>query len=428
LFGHSEQLPQNEMRFGTHCVPNWIEIQELSMATKKPKNPPQPGPRTSELIQVSAGSLMDRVVSILEQARGNVVRAVNSNMVIAYWLIGREIVEAVQGGAERAEYGQNLLEGLAKHLTERYGEGFSLRNLRHFRLFYQAFTDRSPIRHTLCAEFNSTPATDILSDMQNAVQRSDSPKGFSPNLSWSHYRTLSQVENNAERQFYEIEAEKCGWSVRVLERQIHTALFARLLKSRDKEGVLALAAQGQTVSQPIDVIKHPYVLDFLDLPDRVQFRESDLETAIIENLQPFLLELGKGFAFVGRQYRVMTDAQPYFIDLVFYNYLLKCFVLIDLKIGRLEHQNVGQMDMYLRLFDELKRGADDNPTVGLILCAEKDEVVARYSILHESQQMFASKYMLYLPTEEELRKELARERDQIEIRQISSKAREEDKR
>ena len=199
-------------------------------------------------------------------------------------------------------------------------------------------------------------------------------------------------------------------------------------KSRDKEGVLALAAQGQTVSQPIDVIKHPYVLDFLDLPDRVQFRESDLETAIIENLQPFLLELGKGFAFVGRQYHVMTDAQPYFIDLVFYNYLLKCFVLIDLKIGRLEHQNVGQMDMYLRLFDEFKRGADDNPTVGLILCAEKDEVVARYSILHESQQMFASKYMLYLPTEEELRKELARERDQIEIRQISSKAREEDKR
>jgi len=398
------------------------------MATKKPKNPPQPSPRTSELIQVGAGSLMDRVVSILEQARGNVVRAVNSNMVIAYWLIGREIVEAVQGGEERAEYGQNLLDGLARDLTDRYGEGFSIRNLRYFRLFYQSYSDREPIRHTLCAEFKTTPSTDILSDMQNAVQRSDSPKGFSPNLSWSHYRTLSQVENNAERQFYEIEAEKCGWSVRVLERQIHTALFARLLKSRDKEGVLALAAQGQTVSQPIDVIKHPYVLDFLDLPDRVQFRESDLETAIIENLQPFLLELGKGFAFVSRQYRVMTDAQPYFIDLVFYNYLLKCFVLIDLKIGRLEHQDVGQMDMYLRLFDELKRGADDNPTVGLILCAEKDEVVARYSILHESQQMFASKYMLYLPTEEELRKELARERDQIEIRQISSKAREEDKR
>jgi predicted nuclease of restriction endonuclease-like (RecB) superfamily len=259
--------------------------------------------------------------------------------------------------------------------------------------------------------------------MQTALETSNTLKGFSPNLSWSHYRTLCQVENRAERQFYEIESEKGNWSVRDLERQIHSLLFARLLKSRDKAGVLALAAQGQTVSQPIDVIKQPYVLDFLDLPDQAQLRESDLETAIIENLQPFLLELGKGFAFVGRQYRVTTESQHFFIDLVFYNYLLKCFVLIDLKIGRLEHQDVGQMDMYLRMFDELKRSEGDNPSVGLILCAEKDEVVARYSILHESQQMFASKYMLYLPTEEELRKELARERDRIESRQKDLKNR-----
>jgi predicted nuclease of restriction endonuclease-like (RecB) superfamily len=198
-------------------------------------------------------------------------------------------------------------------------------------------------------------------------------------------------------------------------------LFARLLKSRDKAGVLALAEQGQAVTQPIDVIKQPYVLDFLDLPDQAQLHESDLETAIIENLQPFLLELGKGFAFVGRQYRISTESENFFIDLVFYNFLLKCFVLIDLKIGRLEHKDVGQMDMYLRMFDDLKRGEGDNPTVGLILCAEKDEVVARYSILHESQQIFASKYMLYLPTEEELRKEIARERDQIQARQTSKK-------
>jgi predicted nuclease of restriction endonuclease-like (RecB) superfamily len=289
--------------------------------------------------------------------------------------------------------------------------------LRHIRLFYQAFSDRSPIQHTLCAELTDLTQSDVLTDMQTALDTPGALKGFSPNLSWSHYRTLSQVENRAERQFYEIEAERANWSVRNLERQIHSLLFARLLKSHDKAGVLALATQGQTVSQPIDVIKQPYVLDFLDLPDRAQLRESDLETAIIENLQPFLLELGKGFAFVGRQYRVTTEFQHFFIDLVFYNYLLKCFVLIDLKIGRLEHQNVGQMDMYLRMFDELKRGEGDNPSVGLILCAEKDEVVARYSILHESQQMFASKYMLYLPTEEELRKELARERDKIEFRQ-----------
>jgi len=185
--------------------------------------------------------------------------------------------------------------------------------------------------------------------------------------------------------------------------------------------VLALAEQGQVVSQPIDIIKQPYVLDFLALPDEARLHESDLETAIIENLQLFLLELGKGFAFVARQYRIATESQHFFIDLVFYNFLLKCFVLVDLKIGRLEHQDVGQMDMYLRMFDELKRGEGDNPTVGLILCAEKDEVVARYSILHESQQLFASKYMLYLPTEEELRRELARERDQIQARQQSVK-------
>ena len=207
----------------------------------------------------------------------------------------------------------------------------------------------------------------------------------------------------------------------VLERQIHSFLFARLVKSRDKKSVLALAEQGQTVNHPIDVIKQPYVLDFLDLPDQPWLHESDLEAAIIENLQPFLLELGKGFAFVSRQYRIATESQHFFIDLVFYNFLLKCFVLIDLKIGRLEHQDVGQMDMYLRMFDEFKRGVGDNPTVGLILCAERDEVVARYSILHENQQMFASKYMLYLPTEEELRRELARERDQIQARQQSER-------
>lgn len=393
------------------------------MAPKKQKDAQLPSPAEGELIHVGQGNLMDRVVSILEQARANVARTVNSNMVIAYWLIGREIVETLQRGEDRAGYGENLMDDLAKQLTHRYGQGFSIRNLRHIRQFYQVFSDRSPIRHTACAELTSLTQGEVLTDMQTALETPNTLKGFSPNLSWSHYRTLCQVENRAERQFYEIEAEKGNWSVRDLERQIHSLLFARLLKSRDKAGVLALAAQGQTVSQPIDVIKQPYVLDFLDLPDQAQLRESDLETAIIANLQPFLLELGKGFAFVGRQYRVTTESQHFFIDLVFYNYLLKCFVLIDLKIGRLEHQDVGQMDMYLRMFDELKRSEGDNPSVGLILCAEKDEVVARYSILHESQQMFASKYMLYLPTEEELRKELARERARIESRQKDLKTR-----
>jgi predicted nuclease of restriction endonuclease-like (RecB) superfamily len=393
------------------------------MAPKKQKSSQQPSSAEGGLIRVGQGSLMDRVVSILEQARTNVARAVNSNMVIAYWLIGREIVEALQSGEDRAEYGQSLLNDLSEQLGNRYGPGFSITNLRYFRLFYQAFSDREPaIHHSASDELATLAEAGVLVDLKTALETTNKLKGFSPNLSWTHYRTLCKVEHRGERRFYEIEAEKAGWSVSVLERQIHTALFARLLKSRDKAGVLALVEKGQTVSQPIDVIKHPYVLDFLDLPDQPRLRESDMETAIIENLQPFLLELGKGFAFVGRQYRMTTESQHYFIDLVFYNYLLKCFVLIDLKIGRLEHQDVGQMDMYLRMFDELKRGADDNSTVGLILCAEKDEVVARYSILHESQQMFASKYMLYLPTEEELRRELARERDQIEVRRLISKA------
>jgi predicted nuclease of restriction endonuclease-like (RecB) superfamily len=391
------------------------------MAPKKPKSAQSPRPAEGGVIRVGQGSLMDRVVSILEQARSNVARAVNSNMVIAYWLIGREIVEALQSGEDRAEYGQNLLNDLSEQLGRRYGQGFSITNLRYFRLFYQAFSDREPaIHHSASDEFTAQGKDTVLVDLKTALETADKLKGFSPNLSWTHYRSLCKVEHRAERRFYEIEAEKQGWSVSILERQIHSLLFARLLKSRDKAGVLALAEEGQTISKPIDVIKQPYVLDFLDLPDRPQLRESDLESAIIENLQSFLLELGKGFAFVGRQYRVTAESEHFFIDLVFYNYLLKCFVLIDLKIGRLEHQDVGQMDMYLRIFDELKRGADDNPTVGLILCAVKDEVVARYSILHESQQMFASKYMLYLPTEDELRKELARERDQIEIRQTSA--------
>jgi predicted nuclease of restriction endonuclease-like (RecB) superfamily len=377
----------------------------------KPKQNKATSPKENSLIQVGHGGLMDRVVSILEQARVNVARSVNSNMVIAYWLVGREVVVALQGGEDRAEYGERLLGELSEQLTKRYKRGFSVTNLRYFRLFYQAFSDRTPeIHHSTSDELEANTQEAVLDDLTRALKKTNQRKGFSPDLSWTHYRALSRIDDAVERLFYEIEAEKAGWSVAILERQIHSFLFARLLKSRDKAGVLALADQGQTVHQPIDVIKQPYVLDFLNLPDQTQLHESDIESAISENLQPFLLELGKGFAFVGRQYRVTTESQHFFIDLVFYNFLLKCFVLIDLKIGRLEHQDVGQMDMYLRMFDDLKRGQDDNPTVGLILCAEKDEIVARYSILHESQQMFASKYMLYLPTEEELRNELARER------------------
>lgn len=364
---------------------------------------------------VMQGDLMARVATILDQARTNVLRAVNSNMVIAYWLIGREIVQALQSGEDRADYGSRLLAELSESLKRRYGRGFSVTNLKYFRLFFQAYALRTPeIRHEARDELGDIDQAAVLADLSASLDEAEKLKGFSPNLSWTHYRTLSTVEHHAERLFYEIEAERCNWSQPVLERQIHSHLFARLLKSRDKSGVLKLACEGQTVERPMDVIKHPYVLDFLDIPEAHQLHESDLEAALLEKLQPFLLELGKGFAFVARQQRISTESQHFYIDLVFYNYLLKCFVLIDLKMGKLTHQDVGQMDMYVRMYDDLKRAEGDNPSVGLILCAERDEVVAHYSVLHESQQLFASKYMLYLPTEAELRAEIAREQAAIE--------------
>ena len=364
---------------------------------------------------VMQGDLMARVATILDQARTNVLRAVNSNMVIAYWLIGREIVQALQGGEDRADYGSRLLAELSESLKRRYGRGFSVTNLKYFRLFFQAYALRTPeIRHNACDELDDIGQSAVLADLSVSLDVAEKLKGFSPNLSWSHYRSLSMVEHRAERLFYEIEAERCNWSQPVLERQIHSHLFARLLKGRDKAGVLKLASEGQTVERPIDMIKHPYVLDFLEIPEANRLHESELEAALLEKLQPFLLELGKGFAFVARQQRISTESQHFYIDLVFYNYLLKCFVLIDLKMGKLTHQDVGQMDMYVRMYDDLKRAEGDNPSVGLILCAERDEVVARYSVLHESQQLFASKYMLYLPTEAELRAEIAREQAAIE--------------
>ena len=372
---------------------------------------------------LNSDSLFERVASILEQARIRVVQAVNSEMIIAYWLIGREIVQEVQSGDKRAAYGTKLLSELSDRLSKRYGKGFSVTNLRYFRLFYQTYAERMPkISHKACDELLRPyddqkihhKACGVLDDLSLAVEKSDSIPGFSPALSWSHYRALTKVEHKNERLFYEIEAEKEGWSVPVLERQIHSFLFARLLKSRDKDGALQLATEGQVVEKPVDTIKDPYVLDFLGLPDSQQLHESKIESAIIDNLQSFLLELGKGFAFVARQKRLQYEDRFFYIDLVFYNCILKCYLLIDLKIGELSHQDVGQMDSYARMFDDLFIAKDDNPTIGLILCSEKNEAIARYSVLNNSKQLFASKYMLYLPTEEELEQELKRERQLIE--------------
>lgn len=372
-----------------------------------------------EIKASNSDELFDRVVSILEQARSRVVQAVNSEMIIAYWLVGREIVQTVQDGEERAEYGKQIIKDLSAMLNKKYGKGFSTTNLWYFRQFYLVYSNRKPeILHKPCGELDSEEkphkTCGILDDMSLAVEKSDSIPGFSPALSWSHYRALAKVEHKNERLFYEIEAEKEGWSVPVLERQIHSFLFTRLLKSRDKDGVLQLATEGQVIEKPVDTIKDPYVLDFLGLPDSQKLHESKIESAIIDNLQSFLLELGKGFAFVARQKRLQYEDRFFYIDLVFYNCVLKCYLLIDLKIGELGHQDVGQMDSYVRMFDDLFIAKDDNPTIGLILCSEKNEAIARYSVLNNSKQLFASKYMLYLPTEEELQRELARERRLIE--------------
>jgi predicted nuclease of restriction endonuclease-like (RecB) superfamily len=372
-------------------------------------------------LATQGGRLFERVAAILKGAREGAVRSVNSHMVLAYWLIGREIVESLQGGDDRAEYGRTLIGNLSKRLTKRYGRGFSTTNLRYFRSFHQTYFERSPeIRHIPCGEFVEDAIrhkrSGVLGDLALAVEGRNTLKGFSPVLGWSHYRALMKVANASERAFYEIEAEKEKWSVEYLERQIHSLLFARLLKSRNKDGIMALARKGQEILGFTDAMKDPYVLDFLDIPDGAAVRETELESAIIGKLQDFLLEMGKGFAFVARQKRLAFEDEHFYVDLVFYHVILKCYILIDLKVGKLAHQDIGQMDSYVRLFDDQCATEGDNPTVGLILCAEKNEAIARYSVLRESKRIFAAKYVKHLPTEAELRRELMRERRFIERR------------
>lgn len=361
----------------------------------------------------SCNNLFGRVVSILEEARANVVRSVNTEMVMAYWMIGREIVQELQGGDERAEYGKRIIEDLSRKLSARYGSGYSIPNIKSFRQFYQVFSSR---KLQISYPAGSQSSASFLSLEKSYPVGSELKKMFHPNLTWSHYRALMRVENKNARDFYESEAAKCNWSKRDLERQISTLFYERILGSRNKAGMLKDAAKPAQKINSIEIIKDPYVLEFLDMPDSSKLHESDLEQAIINNLQKFLLEFGKGFALVARQKRMRFGHQDFYVDLVLYNIHLKCFVLIDLKIGELTHQDIGQMDGYVRMFEEHEKLKGDNPTVGLILCSEKNEVIAKYSVLKESKQLFASKYMLYLPTEKELQKEIQRERKLIESR------------
>jgi predicted nuclease of restriction endonuclease-like (RecB) superfamily len=372
---------------------------------------PLPGDEESVVL-----SLFDRVTAILDESRASVVRAVNSRMVLAYWLIGREIVLAVQGGENRAKYGKAILGGLSLRLTQRYGDGFSEPSLRAYRQFFQTYADREiRIRSTAGSELTATICSPPGSEFANPVAHPatgdkfplESP--FLANLSWSHYRLIMRVETADAREFYEAEAATAGWTKRELERQIHSFYYQRLLSSQDRQGMILEQRQSISKFDPTSILKSSTVLEFLGIPASQRLHESELEQAIMDNLQTFLLELGRGFSFVARQKRLVFEDDEFYVDLVFYNFILKCFVLIDLKIGKLTHQDVGQMDSYVRLYEDLHKVAGDNPTIGLILCSEKNETIARYSVLKESQQLFATKYRLYLPTEEELAKELKRE-------------------
>jgi len=323
--------------------------------------------------------LLGQLRSLIQQGRQQALRAVDTVQVRTCWEIGYYLVEFEQAGADRAAYGSKLLSGLAESLTAEFGTGFDVTNLRKMRQFYLFF----PIR--------------------------DAPR---LELSWTHYRILLRVESESARLWYMNEAATQNWSTRALERQINTLYYERLLTSQDRQSVEAEAAAKIAPLQlkPREFVHDPVLLEFLGLSQAGKLLEAELEQALLDNLQAFLLELGKGFAFVARQQRISTESKDFYLDMVFYNYLLKCFVLFDFKTGELTHQDIGQMDMYVRMYDDLKRGADDNPTVGIILCAQKDASVVRYSVLHENEQLFASKYKLVLPSEEDLRVELERER------------------
>lgn len=342
-------------------------------------------------------NLFESVKQVLDSAYRNVYRAANTSMVTAYWEIGRLIVEEEQNGSARADYGKKVLKELSEKLTTEFGKGFTEPNLRNFRQFYLTFPEIcQPIQDT---NFNFQKRYTLCSE-----------------LTWSHFRMLMRVETQIAREFYTKEASSQNWSVRALDRQISTLYYERIISSRDKNPVKDEAEKSLQVltESPRDFIKDPYILEFLQLKPEVSYLEKTLESALLENLHSFILELGRGFAFVGRQYHMNVGTEHYYIDLVFYNYILKCFVLIDLKVGKLAHQDVGQMDMYVRLFEEKVSQADDNPTIGIILCSQQNESVIKYSVLAESKQLFSSKYKLYLPTEEELKTEIERDRIHIE--------------
>ncbi|MDB6095177.1 MAG: hypothetical protein JWM32_2739 [Verrucomicrobia bacterium] len=385
--------------------------------------------------------LYTRIREILESARSRVARSVNTTQVVANWLIGREIVEEEQKGKRRAGYGDKLLQRLTQKLSRDFGPGYSLPHLKNLRGFYVAYPQllgagkshavrsllptaengyaprsllQRPITESPSRKLHTPDSETEISNALRSISEEWEPGQLNPNLSWTHYRTLMRVDRPAARAFYEIEAVKESWSARELERQIASLLFERLAKSRDKAGVMRLATKGHEIASPADVFKDPVVIEFLGLPESHRLAESDLEQAVLDQLQSFLLELGKGFAFVARQQRLTLEGDHFYIDLVFYHVVLKCYVILDLKVGKLTHGDLGQLQLYVNYYDREKRTAGDNPTLGLTLCTDKNDAVVKYTLgADQEKTIFASRYKLHLPSEAELKAEVRRELKQI---------------
>jgi predicted nuclease of restriction endonuclease-like (RecB) superfamily len=340
------------------------------------------------MTNLSSNDLSKKISNLLNEARQKVVHTVNHIMVLTYFEIGRMIVEEEQNGKERASYGKQLLKELSKTLSKEFGKGFSVDNLENMRRFYLTYGKSETLSR--------------ISSMANSATTSRKSKQAEFALSWSHYLKLIRIDDKNERKFYEIEAIKNNWSIRELERQYNSALYTRLSLSRNKKETQELSEKGLILEKPKNVIKDPYILEFIGLPEKSSYSESDLEQGIIDKLEHFLLELGTGFTFVARQKRISFDDKHFYIDLVFYNRILKCFVLIDLKIGELKHQDIGQMQMYVNFYDRKIKMEDENKTIGIILCQNKSEAVVEFTLPENNTQIFASKYLTVLPSKETL--------------------------
>lgn len=355
--------------------------------------------------QIQKIDLGEKIEHLIEEARKRTITAVNTAMVYTYYEIGRMIVEDEQQGGTYAIYGKETLKRVSSYLIQRFGKGYSVDNLERMRKFYLIYSNSAtPLRNSKNMQITSVKSN-RKENSATVLRNSQTPFGKSHfTLSWSHYLKLMRIDNPDERRFYEIEATENNWSLRELQRQFDSSLYERLALSKDKKGVKSLAQKGQIIEKPEDVVKDPYVLEFLGLKELPQYSESELEQRLIDHLQTFLLELGKGFTFVGRQVRFTFDEQHFRVDLVFYNRLLRAFVLIDLKRGTLKHQDLGQMQMYVNYYDRFVKTEEENPTIGILLCTDKSDAMVEITLPKDNNQIFASKYQTYLPSKEELQK------------------------